>query len=393
LGLLLASEREEDRALEAYAVAIEAQRELVEQHPDSAAHKRSLAESYSNVGLLQGQHGAKDVARESLLSSIEILKQLHANTPNDPQLRHDLAIGYNNLSFVEREVNWADSEATCREAIDLLEALVAEEESAAYRSDLALCYNNFGAILAHRDQWEEACESYEKAIDLQRQLTRQAGAVVVYRRDLAVSLNQLGQAQQQLGELPAALQSFGEAEEIVAQLADDYPNELTMRSLCGAVLNNRAMALEASHQNDVALPVYEEAIAHQRVAFSRAPSVTEYREFLSKHYFNYGRALRAAGRPKDAAAAALKRRELWPEHGDHLGQIAVELAQAAAQLRGETDDSSQVAALEAEALATLRNAAAHGGNLAELRKAAALSFLQEDVVWGKVNAAAATAVQ
>jgi len=395
LGLLLAKEGDGAAALDAYETSISLERGLVERQPEIAAHKRALAESYSNRGLLQGELGAKDVARESLRSSIELLEELLADNPNDAPLRHALAIGHNNLSFVERGANWDASEASCRQAVELLEKLVDEERAAAYRSDLALCYNNYGAILGHRNQWKGACRWYEKAIELQQQLTRQASAVVVYRRDLAVSLNQLGQAQQQLDDLPAALASFAAAEEIVAQLVDDYPNELTFRSLCGAVLNNRAMALEASHENDIALPVYEKAIEHQRVTYQRAPMVTEYREFLSKHYYNYGRALRAAGRPRDAAAAALKRRELWPEHGEHLGQIAIELALAAAQLRGESDAgvADMAAGFEAQAVETLGKAAAHGANLAALRHSKALSFLQDDAVWGKLDHSAARVVQ
>jgi hypothetical protein len=126
----------------------------------------------------------------------------------------------------------------------------------------------------------------------------------------------------------------------------DYPNELTFRSLAGAVLNNRAMALETSERPEESLPVYEAAITHQQLAFDEAPQVAEYREFLSKHLFNYGRALRNSDRPQDAAHVALQRRQLWPTNGLHLGQVAVELAEAASQIRadetaGQDDNNAQ----------------------------------------------------
>jgi tetratricopeptide (TPR) repeat protein len=202
---------------------------------------------------------------------------------------------------------------------------------------------------------------------------------VVYRRDLAVSLNNLGQAQQELAEFAAAIESFDSAEQIVVQLIEDYPKELSFRSLGGAVLNNRAMALEASGQSEASLAVYEQAIEHQRVAYQREPQFAEYREFLSKHLFNYGRALRAAGRPAEAAQAALERRKLWPEDGEHLGEIAVELGEAAAQLReaGESHGAEQVEQLEAEAAASLRQAAASGADVARLRASKALDFLPD----------------
>lgn len=394
LGLLLGATGKSQKALEAYARAIQLQQAIADRRPGAAQPEQSLAETYSNLGLLQGQLGDKNAARKSLAAAIRLFKQLLKEEPRDVDLRHTLAIGYNNLSFVERGDDWNDSETSCRSAIALLDELVAENSSRlAFRSDLALCQNNLGSILGHREDWEAACESYRKAIELQRQLTRQAGAVVLYRRDLAVSLNNLAQAQQALGNLDAAIKSFADAEEIALQLADDYPHEITFHSFAGVVLNNRASALETSGKAAEAIAVYEAAIEHQRSAFDEAPQVIEYREFLSKHYFNYGRALRAAGRPADAAQVALQRRQLWPADGEHLGKVAVELAEAAGQIRAEGALSPEnngkhsllAAEFEAAAAETLREAASQGCDVAALRTVSALGFLQDDPIWGKLN--------
>lgn len=395
LGLLLASTGKSDEALQSYARAIALQQAIADREPGAGKPEQALAESYSNLGLLQGQLGQKPSARKSLSSSIRLLTQLLEAEPKDVDLRHDLAIGYNNLSFVDRGDDWKDSEQSCRRAIALLERLVAENQSRlSYRSDLAMCQNNLGAILGHLKQWDAACDSYRKAIELQRQLTRQAGAVVLYRRDLAVSLSNLGQAQQELKDFSGAIDSFAAAEELVMQLVRDYPQELTFRSLAGALLNNRATALESAGRAADALPVHVEAIEHQRFAHEQAPQIAEYREFLSKQYFNYGRALRAANRPDDAAHVALQRRQLWPADGKHLGQIAVELAEAAAQLRTTAGDdpaaseaqNGKAEKFEEVAAETLRLAAEHGCDLAPLRTVEALAFLQNDPIWINLNA-------
>lgn len=394
LGLLLGATGKSQKALEAYARAIQLQQSIADRRPGAAQPEQSLAETYSNLGLLQGQLGDKNAARKSLAAAIRLFKQLLEEEPRDVDLRHTLAIGYNNLSFVDRGDDWNDSEISCRRAIALLDELVAENSSRlAFRSDLALCQNNLGSILGHREDWEAACESYRKAIELQRQLTRQAGAVVLYRRDLAVSLNNLAQAQQALGNLDAAIKSFAAAEEIALQLADDYPHEITFHSFAGVVLNNRASALETSGKAAEAIAVYEAAIEHQRSAFDEAPQVIEYREFLSKHFFNYGRALRAAGRPADAAQVALQRRQLWPADGEHLGKVAVELAEAAGQIRAEGalapenngKHSLLAAEFEAAAAETLREAASQGCDVTALRTVSALGFLQDDPIWGKLT--------
>lgn len=401
LGLLLGATGKSQDSLAAYAKAIALQQAIADRQPGAGEPEQALAETYSNLGLQQGQLDNKPAAKKALAASIRLLNQLLEAQPGDVDLRHDLAIGCNNLSFVDRGDDWNVSEASCRQAIAILDELVAENPSRlAFRSDLALCQNNLGAILGHRKDWKAACESYDKAIDLQRQLTRQAGAVVLYWRDLAVSLNNLGQAQQELGDHSAAIESFAQAEDVVLQLVRDYPNELTFRSLAGAVLNNRAMAMETSGRADDSLALYETAIEHQRHAFEGAPQVAEYREFLSKHYFNYGRALRAVNRPEDAAQVALERRQLWPTHGEHLGKVAVELAEAARQIRidaaGDRDKNdaqakkdeekaAQIAKFEAAAAEALREAAAHGCDLAPLRTMASLAFLQDDPIWIKLK--------
>jgi eukaryotic-like serine/threonine-protein kinase len=384
LGLLLAREGQSELAHDAYARAINLQREAADREPGNGAAERSLAETYSNLGLLEGSLQNTKRAEAALTASIDLLNDLLDENPKDDQLRHEAAIGYNNLSSIERHDDWEAAEKSSREAVAILEELVEKHPgSHTYRSDLALCYNNLGAILGHRAEWQAACDTYRKAIDIQRQLTRVAGAVVNYRRDLAVSLNNLGQAQQELGDHAAAIATFDDAEQIVRHLVQDYPKELTFLSLAGAVLNNRAMALENTGQAVAALPVYEEAIKHQRLAHERAAQIAEYREFLSKHYFNYGRALRAAGMPAEAADAALERRKLWPEHGEHLGQVAVELAEAAAQLRGDgsPEEAARIAELEEQTKDTIRAAAAGGVVLADLRQHPALAFLEDDEVW------------
>ncbi len=394
LGLLLAHKREVEQALDVYADAVHRQQVLVSRPNASPAAVRDLADTQSNLGLLLAELGRTDAARRALSGAIGLIKRLAAAAPEDLRLRHDLANTYNILSFVQRDLDWDQAELSCREAISLLETLASESPGTpAFRADLAICLNNLGAILAHGSNWDDACESYRRAIGYQEQLVRQAGAVVAHRRDLAVTWNNLGQALQATGAQGAAVDAYDSAREIIELLVADYPDEPSFRSLCGGVYNNRAMALEASGQLDKALAAYDKAVAEQRVAYDRAPQVAQYREFLSKHYFNYGRALRAAGRLADAAEMALARRELWRGDGPRLGQVAVELALAAVAAREVRDDGNSDAQgrdqladrLEAETAATLRDAAAAGGNLAELQGERAFQLLRDAAIWTMIK--------
>src|SRR4029078_10654042 len=117
----------------------------------------------------------KGAPRRSRQAGVALREQLVAADPENLNLQHDRAISYNNLSFVERELDWARAEESCRHAIGLLEKLVTERKDvASYRGDLARGPNNIGAILAHRGDWDAACKSYRAAIDQQEQLQRLA---------------------------------------------------------------------------------------------------------------------------------------------------------------------------------------------------------------------------
>jgi hypothetical protein len=329
--------------------------------------------------------------------AIDQLKQLVAADSSRQRDRHDLAICYNNLSYVERDVDSSAAADSCGQAIAILSELAERDpHDLALRSDLALFHNNSGAIQGRTGEWSAAGASYHQAIELQRQLVRQAPHVVGYRYALATSLTNLGQALSAGGDASAAIEAFGESRAIAQQLADDFPTEVQFQSLLGGVLNNLAMVQEQSGQLDAALKDYAAAVAHQRNAFDVAPQVSDYREFLSKHYFNYGRALRAAGKPAEAGEAALARRRLWPDHGEHLYEIAVELALAAEQLarQGRTDDDVALGKrLVGEAKNTLQKAAAAGYDIvqASRRTLDSRSPLPHD--WDRLLAEAAAQAQ
>lgn len=369
LALLLAADGQFDEARQCYNRAIGILQQLSDTRERHAQLARALAETYGNLGLMYGQQGQHEAARASLALAIDGLKGQVAANSSRQRDQHDLAICYNNLSYVERDVDCQAALGSCRQAIAILSPLVDQSPlDAALRSDLALFHNNLGAIQGRLDQWQPSCEAYRQAVALQQQLVRQSPQVVGYRYSLAASLMNLGQALSTSGDVDAALETFGQSRQLARELTDDFPAEVQFQSLAGGVLNNLAMVEEQSGQLDTALKDYAAAIGYQRSALDLAPQVSDFREFLSKHYFNYGRALRAAGRAAEAGEAALARRRLWPHDGQHLYEIAVELALAAEQLdgQGQTDDAAaQGRRLAEEATNTLQASAETGYDIAQ----------------------------
>lgn len=315
VGLLLARKGDTSEAETAYRQAIGLLAELTEAPQDPAEADRcgnDLALCHGNLALLQGQTGRGAEAQASYRAAIEIQRLLVAAHPQEAKYAAALALSYNNLSYVLRSLDPAQAEQSCREAIGIQEKLAAEpsELAAPVQSNLALSYNNLGALESRRGRPESARTSYVKAIGLQRQLVRRAPAVVQYRRDLAISCNNLGRACSQVDDLRQAEASFREAQGILEDLVKDYPAELNYRSDLGGTLNNLARVEEQLGRTTEATRTCSHAIEHQRFALDNAPQVTRFREFLAQHYDNYARLLRAQRRTQEADVAAAARDKL-----------------------------------------------------------------------------------
>ena len=124
----------------------------------------------------------------------------------------------------------------------------------------------------------------------------------------------LGLAQSKLGHATAAESSIRHALALQEALVKQDPQDVDLQSGLGGMYNNLGIVLEELNRTADAVKAYEQAVAHQQQAVASAPQIARYRQFLAKHYFNYGRALRKTGHPDDAAArAALAQRELWPK--------------------------------------------------------------------------------
>jgi eukaryotic-like serine/threonine-protein kinase len=368
LALLYAAQGKADEARKRYNTAIQLQSDVVASDASPKAASRLLAELYTNRGLLERQNGDAIEARKSLTRAIAQLEKILAAAPEDDEARHALAMAFNNRSFVEQASHWDAAEQSCQRAVELFEELAATEAdnetvSAATRGDLALSYNNLAAIRGHLGKHAEAITAFRRAVELQEQLVRQAPGVVQFRSDLAITWNNLAQALARQEKPQVSNEAYDRAQELFNEMVADYPQDIRYQSSLAGVLNNRGMASELAGDLDTALAEYRAAIEHQKVAVGQAPRNSQYREFLSKHYFNCGRTLRNMDRHADAAMMALERRELWSGDGRQLYQIALELSTIAQEMPERGHDAAESVSREKvidEAIVTLQRAKAAG---------------------------------
>ena len=98
-----------------------------------------------------------------------------------------------------------ESAALNRKAIELLQVVVeSEPTNLSLRRELGVTLNNLGAALSRAQQESAALAAYQQAIDLREELVRLAPARATYRTDLAVSCNNLGLLENRQGRPNAA---------------------------------------------------------------------------------------------------------------------------------------------------------------------------------------------
>ena len=364
LALMLSRSGRTDAARRAYSSAIRLQEQLTRE-TDDAEVLGELALSHNNLGLLQVGTGEAKNAEPSFREAIRLQEDLLRLDPDNPERLRNLAASFNNLStlYVDDQPARA-AELYERALTDQTKAAAARPNELKYRNDVALTYNNLGAVQSSTGQLEKAATSYGHAIEIQRELVRSAPAQIGYRCDLGISFNNLGLTQSKLRQSADAERSFRQALDLQETLLRQNPHDVELCSSLGGIHNNLGMVLEEVQRTSDASENFRKAVEYQKIAYLNAPKVSRYRFFLSKHYFNYGRTLRRLGRPDEAARVALARRELWPNDPQHLLAVAEELAAASKILAGSTTagvtpgmTAPQCAELAVE---TLRQAVAAG---------------------------------
>ena len=361
LGLALAQSGQTDEAQRAYREAIRLQSDFVAGSEDAGQCLSDLALSHSNLGLLLSETGEAHAAEKSFRDAIQLQEDLLEVEPDNPEYLRNIAASFNNLSALH--VNDAPDRAAelCLEALrHQTRAAESRPGELKYQSDVALTYNNLGAVQSRMKRFQEAAASYGQAIEIQRELVRADPANKSYRCDLAVSFNNLGLTQSKLRMASDAESSFRQALQMQDVLVQQNPYDVDLQSSLGGIHNNLGIILEELGRVEDASESYKKAVEHQRIAYSHAPKVSRYRLFLSKHYYNHGRVLRQLARPDEAIRAALDRKELWPNDPHRLFTVAEEFALASKLRAGSTHNDPTMEQCAGYAAETLRQAVSSG---------------------------------
>jgi len=281
LVLQRAGEVEKAEALLKEAVRIE--EALASESPNDDV-RLDLAMSYNNLGKLRLETGAIAEARETLQKSVAALRSLIASQPQDCERLNKLAKVSNILAATYREEIPLRAAELHGQALKL-QAKAAELQPAdqTVRREMGLTLNNVGAAWSRTSQIGEAARCYEQAIEIQQQLVAQSPSQRLFQRDLAISENNLGMLHTRAGRLSEAESSLRRSIELQNSLSEAVREDIELHSSLGGAYHNLGVVLEKMELLADAAAAFSQAIVHQRTALDHSPTSAQYRDFLAKH--------------------------------------------------------------------------------------------------------------
>ncbi|MEO0639035.1 MAG: tetratricopeptide repeat protein, partial [Bacteroidota bacterium] len=132
-----------------------------------------------------------------------------------------LATALNNLGILHKDRNeYPQAEQAYQEALETYRQLAAANPQT-YLPDVAMTLNNLGILHWKRNDYSQAEQAYQEALEIKRQLA--ADNPQTYLPDVAMTLNNLGILHWKRNDYSQAEQVLKEALEIGRQLAADNP--------------------------------------------------------------------------------------------------------------------------------------------------------------------------
>jgi tetratricopeptide (TPR) repeat protein len=221
----------------------------------------------------------------------------------------DLAESLNALhDLAKREHRLTDAEAHLKRAIGLLDGPGSGRGgSPAQRRMLARLCDNRAILLkdlgdpTRFGQAEALCQ---QGLDLRRALLREAPRSPVHRRDLALSLSNLGVLIGKFHPDPAAMGSLYEkAIRLQEALADDYPRVTAYRAeLARTYVNLAVVYSEGGDRTADAEPLFIKGLGIRRGLAEDYPGRADFQRDLARAHYWYARSLAKSGAPRAAEA-------------------------------------------------------------------------------------------
>ena len=384
LGLLHQEAHHPQEAFEAYEEARKILTRLLAAYPLVVEFQRNEGEILDHLGDWHREAGRPADALRCYEQGRDVWEKLVANDFRDTRLRCDLAICLNAIGQEHQEAERPDpSFRAYLRARELLRPL-SKEDPADTLVQHHLATNLFQVSLLDQEpaRRDEALGLCEEARAIWERLAQQDRANVRYRRSLAACLSRVAKLHLQASGSEKAFRFHEAARDAWEEILANDPYDHEARSGLAVTLDGFGFLLRKTGRLQQALASFQGAINHQSQAINKMPQGAKYRKLLTQHYAQLAQLQRELGRPAEAAAATLERRQLWPHEPEQLYSVASDLVQCIPLVgRGKTDLTSAEQAERRryadQAMEVLRQAVADGyKDVEKLKKDTALVLLQ-----------------
>lgn len=301
-GLILAEQGRHDEARSDLHRAISIQQELVATH-DCVDHVISLANSYINLGLVEGVD-----TNETFAQAFQLLRSAHEEDPDNTELLRGLAAlcGTASAALADDDPGRAIRLAQLAVSYGLkLNAVAQPGEDD--ESRLATDSSNLGTLYARAGQHSRAMEAYRLSASWHRKTDDPAALIVM--------LANLARTQWTLQLAADSAKSWREAISVQTTLLNASPGDLNQVSRLGGLYNNLGFVWQGSDRQALAGEAFDTSAEFQRRAYQLAKKsqhAETFREDLSRTLYNAARVAFALGQFQKSAELHLERAELWP---------------------------------------------------------------------------------
>lgn len=330
------------RAFETLGRAREMMRRVVDERPDDASARLSLAECDKELGIAEGEGGEPDRALGRLREAEAILRDLPAGAAADPANRNRLGDVLNARGFLHARIGQLDDALRdFREFHALGQALMEQHRDGPPPAELlnrvGLSYYNISTILyrLHPEDHRPALEMLEKALVYRDALVVAHPSVNDFRENLAGNLSEIAPMYHEVGRDVDALAAIRRSVEILEALVHSDPDQARYHAKLGRALHILGFLRDEWRDNEQGLAELSRARDEENLAVADAPQSDIYRGHLADILWNLGEQYLDLGRVEEALphyrrAVALRRDLLSERPGDRT--VKLELADQLAML-------------------------------------------------------------
>jgi tetratricopeptide (TPR) repeat protein len=263
-----------------------------EQDPTDRTARMSLLASDDDLAELWTATGRRDEAIEALNRGLPIAEEILRDDPSDVVLRPILGDKYRRLAFLQRAGGHLQQALeSVRRSEGLFGGLVrGHPQRAQFQAGWARAWLIEGAVVWDMDRPREALGMFRRAAGLFRELLRTEPTVWILdvRRELAVSLHNVGRVQAELGEFEEALAPLRQAVTIREEVCRGTSEGLAEND-AGGSLARMGEVLEHLGRAGEALGAYQKAVSHHRAAIALARGDDRFRRDLENRLHDVAR--------------------------------------------------------------------------------------------------------